>query len=142
MKTPAPVQGLVIRYNYLWLEEARSGLTEGVKDRPCAIVIYVSRTGRASVVPITHSPPDLGQEDLSLEIPEEVCASIGLDQQTNWIRLDEINSFDWPSEFLRPRPDKPERCDYGMIPKEFYEQIRDRLVRLAEARRIARINRT
>ena len=34
-----PKPGLVIRYSYLWHQESQSGQEEGVKDRPCAVVI-------------------------------------------------------------------------------------------------------
>ena len=43
---PRPVPGLVVRYSYLWLDEHRRGREEGVKDRPCAIVL-----GSASTIP-------------------------------------------------------------------------------------------
>jgi hypothetical protein len=37
MAFPAP--GLVIRYVYLWSHEWVRGQEEGVKDRPCAIIL-------------------------------------------------------------------------------------------------------
>jgi hypothetical protein len=36
---PTPHPGLVISYAYLWAEESDQGREEGVKDRPCAIVV-------------------------------------------------------------------------------------------------------
>ena len=39
MPLPEPVPGLVIRYSYLWADEHERGQEEGVKDRPCAIVL-------------------------------------------------------------------------------------------------------
>ena len=39
---PEPEPGLVIRYSYLWDREARAGREEGVKDRPCAVVMTVT----------------------------------------------------------------------------------------------------
>jgi hypothetical protein len=42
---PVPRPGLVIRYSYLWESEARQGREEGVKDRPCAIVLVILREG-------------------------------------------------------------------------------------------------
>ena len=44
MSWPVPRPGLVIRYSYLWESEAGAGREEGVKDRPCAIILvmYVS----------------------------------------------------------------------------------------------------
>jgi hypothetical protein len=57
---PAPRPGLVIRYSYLWESEARQGLEEGLKDRPCAIVLVLLSETKAPIVrvlPITHSAP-------------------------------------------------------------------------------------
>ena len=41
MSWPEPRPGLVIRFSYLWKPEADAGRVEGVKDRPCAIVLAV-----------------------------------------------------------------------------------------------------
>lgn len=60
-----PKPGLIIRYDYLWKEEADKGYTDGRKDRPCAIVIATKPRDDGSrdviVCPITHSPP-MGDE--------------------------------------------------------------------------------
>jgi hypothetical protein len=69
---PAPEPGLVIRYAYLWLREHQQGRDEGVKDRPCAIVLALSDDDgetRVTVLPITHSPPE--NAAACLEIPTE-----------------------------------------------------------------------
>ena len=61
MTFPKPVPGLVIRYSYLWLEEHQRGQEEGVKDRPCAIVLVTQvDDGEAlvTVLPVTHVPPN------------------------------------------------------------------------------------
>ena len=39
MALPDPHPGLVISYSYLWHEEYRQGQIEGVKNRPCAVVL-------------------------------------------------------------------------------------------------------
>jgi len=63
---PAPQPGLVVRYSYLWKREAEAGREEGVKARPCAVVIAVeTEPGRTRVIvlPVTHAapqPPDGG----------------------------------------------------------------------------------
>jgi hypothetical protein len=124
---PAPVPGLVIRYNYLWDKEKSDGQPLGSKDRPCAIILYHSKTNDTIVVPITHSPPEPGEEDLSVEVPPELRGQLGLDDATNWVRVSEVNRFEWPGIHLRPLPSDPNRCDYGMIPREFYEKIKARL---------------
>ncbi len=43
MSYPTPVPGLVIRFSFLWSTEAKSGVEEGRKDRPCAIVVAVPK---------------------------------------------------------------------------------------------------
>lgn len=60
MSWPDPRPGLVIRYSYLWRREADAGREEGVKDRPCAIVLAIETTAGETTVyalPITHTPP-------------------------------------------------------------------------------------
>ena len=141
MNYPVPSQGLVIRYNYLWHEDDAKGPSDSGKDRPCAIVMYSSKKGNAAVVPITHSPPQLGEEDLSIKVPPEICAEIGLDDDDNWVRVSELNVFDWPGDHLRPLPKDPSRFDYGMIPKEFFVQLRDRVVELIKERRVTQTKR-
>ncbi len=68
MSLPQPAPGLVIRYNYLWADEAARGNEEGSKDRPAAIVMAVKHSGgdetHVYVLPITHSPPLAGTEAL------------------------------------------------------------------------------
>jgi hypothetical protein len=39
MALDPPLPGQVIRYAYLWWNEARVGREDGVKDRPCGIVL-------------------------------------------------------------------------------------------------------
>ena len=36
--------GLVLRYSYLWRAEQLRGREEGVKDRPCAVVMVVTQS--------------------------------------------------------------------------------------------------
>ncbi|XUY27400.1 hypothetical protein RMR21_003275 [Agrobacterium sp. rho-8.1] len=127
MSYPIPVPGLVVRYNYLWDKEKSQGLSTGSKDRPCAIILYHSTNNDTIVVPITHAPPEIGEEDLSIEVPVELCDKLGLDEQTNWIRLSEVNRFEWPGNHLRPLPSNPSRYDYGMIPPEFFQTIKTKL---------------
>ena len=56
-----PEPGFVVQYDFLWKEEERRGLIDGLKDRPC-VIIFVSNPradGDTEVVlcPITHGPP-------------------------------------------------------------------------------------
>ena len=58
MALPTPRPGLVIRYAYLWRDEADQGREEGVKDRPCVVVLTVQQDDdaiRVRVAPVTHN---------------------------------------------------------------------------------------
>ena len=68
MSLPQPFPGLVIRYNYLWADDAAQGREEGEKDRPAAIVMAVKHSGETHVyaLPITHSAPMTGTEALEI----------------------------------------------------------------------------
>ena len=100
-KTPFP--GMVVRYSFLWSSEAKTGRTEGRKDRPCVVVTTIRRAGggrfRVRVLPITHSPTE---ESRSIAIPPKVKRHLGLDADSSWIVLDEANEFFWPGVDLRP----------------------------------------
>jgi hypothetical protein len=134
---PVPKPGLVIRYSFLWSHEKAEGAAEGAKDRPCAIVV-AARTledGEIDtiVAPITHTPPD--DPAASIEIPVATCKRLGLDSGRHWLRLDELNRFAWPGFDLRPMPGKPDRFDYGMLPRALFEQLRSGILRLQKDRR-------
>ena len=83
MSLPKPEVGLVIRYSYLWHAEHLQGREEGVKDRPCAIVVAVANRievgrDRVWVLPVTHSAPV--DADGAIEIPAVVKNRLGLDE--------------------------------------------------------------
>lgn len=129
MNWPTPRPGLVIRYSYLWDSEAREGREEGVKDRPCAIVLVLLREGDHPIVrvlPITHSAPKDFRD--ALEIPEVTKRRLGLDSERSWVVLTEANDFIWPGPDLRPamRGD-PSSVAYGFLPPKFMEAIKTRL---------------
>lgn len=77
-KTPFP--GMVVRYSFLWSNEARAGETEGRKDRPCVIVTAVRCTPdarfRVRILPITHRPTEPAR---SIAIAPNVKRHLGLD---------------------------------------------------------------
>lgn len=123
--------GLVIPYSYLWADEAREGRTEGVKTRPCAVVVATANDdGRtvATVVPITHSPPGAGV--VSVEIPRRVKDALRLDAARSWVVLSEANQFVWPGYDIRPVPWDGSRWDYGMLPRALFSQIVAKLLEL------------
>jgi hypothetical protein len=127
---PIPVPGLVIRYSYLWRDDHRKGHEEGVKDRPCTVILVV-QDGEGdqivTVLPVTHAPP--GNPALALEIPAGTKQRLGLDDMRSWIVLTEANRFVWPGPDLRPaiRGDL-ESMAYGLLPGNFYEQLRARFL--------------
>jgi hypothetical protein len=139
---PAPLPGLVIRYGFLWSREARAGATEGRKDRPCAIVVAVPRNQhgdtRVVVVPVTHAAPE--DPSSAVVLPSAVKASLGLDAEPAWVRLDELNVFSWPGYDLRSIAGA-DRIDYGALPQPLFEQIRRGVIALHLARRARRVDR-
>ena len=136
MSLPAPKPGLVIRYGFLWSRDQAEGLTEGGKDRPCAIVVAARRDPAGDiqtiVAPITHRPPD--DVGSSIEIPADVCRTLGLDSGLHWIRLDELNRFAWPGYDLRPIPGQSGRYHYGMMPPGLFQKMRDGILGRQKAR--------
>ena len=151
MALPEPQGGLVISYAYLWRHESEGGQTEGVKDRPCAIVLAVRREGGSlarggttaeqpntattvTVAPITHTPPH--DPAAAIEIPPKVKQHLGLDSERSWIILDEFNEFAWPGFDLRPLPGQPGRYDYGFLPPALYRKIIERILDLRRQRRV------
>jgi hypothetical protein len=107
MVLPEPECGLVISYSYLWKRESGAGQTEGVKDRPCAIVLAIDGKGTThaktvTVAPITHTPP--ADPALGIEIPPKIKLHLGLNTARSWVILDEFNEFTWPGFDLRSVP--------------------------------------
>lgn len=144
MGLPEPVPGLVIRYAYLWLDECRQGREEGVKDRPCAIILVtVDDDGDklVTVLPVTHSQPaDLR---LAVEIPAPTKARLGMDAAPSWIMLTEANRFLWPGPDIR-FADKGDLSSvaYGLLPKALFDRVRDRFVVLLRARTASALQRS
>ena len=143
MTLPAPHPGLVVCYAYLWRDERRRGRREGVKDRPCAIVLAAADEQGdtvVTVVPITHSPPAEAED--GVEIPEPTRKRLGLDDRPCWAVVGEVNRFVWPGPDLRPVSRRaPGRFDYGVLPPTLFKRIRDRLLRRAARQRLARVRR-
>jgi hypothetical protein len=141
---PEPVPGLVIRYSYLWRAEHLRGQEEGVKDRPCAVVLTTTTEDGekiATVLPITHSPP--ADELLAVELPAVTKKRLGLDGERSWIMLSEANRFLWPGPDLRPLPGADaSSAALGLLPYKFAEEIRLRFLAQIKARRAHLVTRT
>jgi hypothetical protein len=144
VKWPEPRPGLVIRYSYLWEREARAGLEEGTKDRPCAVVLVLLRQGKAPIVrvlPITHTQPI--DPDSAFEIPLATKERLGLDSERSWIVLDEANDFIWPGPDLRPAIAGDLRSVmYGVLPPRFMAILKERLVARYRMKRAMAVKRT
>jgi hypothetical protein len=140
---PKPEPGLVIRYAYLWYEEARAGREEGSKDRPCAIVLASEESEAeivVTVVPVTHTPPTRNEE--AVEIPAATKRRLGLDDARSWVVVSETNRFVWPGPDLRPLHPSSDQVAYGYLPPRFFREVRDQLVSLYRAKRHRSTRRT
>jgi len=144
-RTPFP--GLIVRYAFLWSDEARQGRDEARqgrmearKDRPCVVVLAVRLEGshriRVRVVPITHAPQ---HPDRAVALPPKVKRHLGLDTDASWIVLDEANEFVWPGVDLRPvSRTRPGVWTYGVLPQELFEELRTQLQLVLNQRRMTR----
>jgi hypothetical protein len=132
MALPEPECGLVISYAYLWRHESDTGQAEGLKDRPCAIVLAVAGEGAepvtVTVAPITHAAPH--NPEVAIEIPAKVKRQLGLDDTRSWILLDEFNEFAWPGFDLRPIPGRHGQYAYGFLPPALFTRIVQRVLEL------------
>ncbi len=144
MSLPIPEPGLVVGYTYLWRTEYEQGREEGVKDRPCAIVLTANDEDGVTVVtvvPITHTRPEWPDE--AVEIPLPTKQRLGLDSERSWIVANEINRFVWPGPDLRPvSRGEPDRFDYGVLPPSLFRQVRERLQACAKTQRLRAVYRT
>ena len=142
MKKPEPKPGLVIRYDYLWRDEAIRGRQAGAKDRPCAIVVTLqerdSNDIRVLLAPITHSPPD--NPDTAIEIPAKVKQHLGLDQARSWIIATELNSVAWADAGIIPA--SRSRWDYGFLPAKLFMTLLERIREFERNRTLNLVDRT
>jgi len=141
---PAPEPGLVIRYSYLWAAEHKEGRDEGVKDRPCAVILVTQDDEegmKVTVLPITHTQPE--DENLALEIPGTTTKRLGLDVGRSWIVLTEANRFIWPGPDLRLSVKGDlESVAYGELPEKFFFKMRDKFVAILKAKQAKLVERS
>jgi hypothetical protein len=127
MAVPRPEPGLVISYDYLWRHQREAGLEEGVKTRPCAIVVAVHKTDGAIetvVAPITHRCPSRPQK--GIELPAAVKQHLGLDDRRSCVVVTDLNVFLWPGYDLRPVPGRKDgRFHYGYLPPRLFKIVRE-----------------
>ncbi len=142
MPLPEPVPGLVISYAYLWRDQQAGGRDEGIKDRPCVIVVAVRREEGERIVtvaPVTHTPPRDARD--AIELPLPVKRRLGLDERQSWIVATEMNRFPWPGPDLRPVPGKPGEFAYGGLPRQLVVRLKDRIIELQRDRRFRMVER-
>jgi hypothetical protein len=135
-----PFPGLVICYSYLWRREFLQGKEEGVKDRPCAIVLASKAEGTdiiVTVAAITHSPPT--DPSMAVEIPLKVKDYLKLDSERSWIVCTEVNRFVWPGPDLRRIPALDISYSYGVLPPRLFDQVKKTLL-MSLAKIVSRTN--
>jgi hypothetical protein len=136
MALPEPKPGLVIRYDYLWADDAAAGRDAG-KDRPACLVAASDAIHDPRVVvilPITHSRP---HDAIAVEIPPKVRAAIGLDDAPSWVIVSEYNLETWPNR-LAAIPGRPGIFAYGFIPPNLFAKIKAKFLEVAKPRRVRR----
>jgi hypothetical protein len=132
---PDPKPGWVIRYDYLWIDEAVAGRDQG-KDRPACLVAASDSTASPRfvvILPITHKPPD--RNSVGVAIPARVRQAIGLDDVPSWAIVSEHNVDEWPNAGLAPLPGRPGVFSYGLIPPGLFAQVKAKFLELSGRRR-------
>jgi len=109
--------GTVIRFPYLWAQQADRGETEGRKFRPVAVGVRIPKPEGEDVLvlfPITSQEPARGR--FAAEIPDMEKRRAGLDGALRlWIILDEYNQdVIGHSFYLDPHP------PLGLFSKAFF----------------------
>ncbi len=141
MRKPTPVEGLVIRYDFLWQNEYQRGRIEGQKERPCAIVIAAPEQNgvveRVIVAPITHAKPLDGVQ--AIEIPQKVKRHLGLDAERSWIIIDDLNRVRWDDPGIVPV--SRSKWEYGALPHALVCQVQDQVRSQAKARKVTLLDR-
>jgi hypothetical protein len=138
---PEPKPGLVIRYDYLWADEAAAGRDQG-KNRPACLVAASDSAIRPRfvvILPITHSAPT--GATAGIEIPPKVRQAIGLGDEPSWVIVSEHNIDEWPNAGLQPIPGRPGIFAYGFIPPRLFTRIKTAFLDLARQGRGARVRR-
>lgn len=108
------------------------------KDRPVAIVTAIRGEGdevRVIVAPITYEPAS--DPEASIEAPAPFVRHSAFDDLRQWLRLDELNRFTWPGFDLRPIPGPHQKYDYGMLPRDLFDALREGILRRQRGKAVA-----
>jgi hypothetical protein len=136
-----PLPGQVIRYEYLWWNEARAGREHGVKDRPCGVVLTRLTAGGNTVVyvlPITHTVP--ADDEHGVEIPFATKQRLGLDADRSWIITTELNQFTWPGPDIRPGASG--KYIQGYLPEKLMKMVLQQVRKHARGKHLKAVERT
>lgn len=143
--TLTPKVGLVVRYDFLWKDEALSGQEHGRKDRPCAIILTTSenKDGSREVIlcPITHTPPPKDQP--AVAVPPKVAAHLGFDGEPCWIKTHEVNTLIWERGRIPFGISEARKGDwsFGMLPQQLTKRAFDQVRFYAQRRVLRNVNR-
>ena len=135
MTLPDPKPGLVVRYDYLWADDAASGQDQG-KTRPACLVAATDPSvipRYVVLLPITHSPP--ADSSVGVEVPVRVKQALGMDHVPSWVIVSEHNVDEWPNGGLSTLPGQPDVFAYGFVPPSLFLQIKARFLELARAKK-------
>jgi len=139
-----PKPGTVIRYAYLWREEASRGQEEGLKDRPAVVVLTTQLDDgqhRVMVVPITHSPPT--DPERAVEVSAMTAQRLGLDDGRQWIITTECNYFNWPGPDLRfVRGTEPPTAELGFLGSKLAQQVLEKVRAEGRSKSLGMVPRT
>ena len=128
-----PKPGMVIRYDYLWADDATAGKDAG-KDRPTCLVAASDATANPRFVvllPITHTPPT--GATVGVEIPQDVKKKIGMDDAPSWIIVSEHNVDLWPNGGLSPVPGRGGAFHYGFISPGLFAKVKEEFIRIGRS---------
>lgn len=142
---PAPIQGLVVTFDYLRVLDSAKGAVEARKARPCIVVAVSdlpgSKTGAVvvAVVPITHSAPKGGS--IALPVADRDKRVMGLDLEPCWVICNEMNTSIWPGYDLLQTPKAPDGWTRGKVPAAFLDQILTTIREAMEAMLLTNVKR-
>ena len=143
MSLPESKSALVIRYAYLWHNEAETGQEEGLKDRPCTIPLSRKEKNGlelVTVLPVTHTAPD--NPDDAIVIPADTARRLGLDHEQSWVMISEYNQFVWPGPDIRSVPfGDQQKWEYGYIPAKLYDKIKNAMIQRLKDKNIIGVRR-
>lgn len=141
MKKPEPQIGQIIRFDYLWRDEAQQGRVEGAKERPCAVILAADKDDDGSrvvyVAPITHSAPRNQQQ--TIEIPAKDRRMTGLDYDRSWLITSEVNRVDWSDPGIVPA--KKDQWLFGHLPRGVAKDAVNQVVAMSKNKLLGRVNR-